>query len=316
MCSELRALFRRGCRLNEPGFDFEERLVIRERGAVDEKDVLGPFAERGDARGLQVDAVEGEHFGDAVEEAGAVCADDVENPGPAAFVGKRRHDRAGGKVSRASRELALRGGRKRTVAREKLHHFPRDSRGERLFVPAFITVGDEKGVERPAVAGRVHARVDDRETAFAERSHGPQEEVLAVGQVEKDENAAHALAAPHLDDGGGGVHARCERSRVPGDFLWRMPHEVDDVELAPEGFSDLISNRVSENFERPCLAFGLRVLGRNGRVLALQHGEGRVIERFEKLSLPGRPDLGARRTDVGDGEKVKGVKPRLGRSYI
>lgn len=99
---------------------------------------------------------------------------------------------------------------------------------------------------------------------------------------------------------------------MPGDFLGRVAHEVDDVELAPEGLSDLIRNRVAENFERSGLAFGLRVFGRNGRVLALQHGEGRVIERFEKLGLPGRPDLGARRTDVGDGEKVKGVESRLG----
>ena len=95
MARVLLLLFRRCHCLNELRFDLKERLVVGEHGAVDEEDVFGSLAERGDAGRLQVDAVLGQHFGDAVEQARPVRADDVEDPGPAAFVGQRRHDRAG-----------------------------------------------------------------------------------------------------------------------------------------------------------------------------------------------------------------------------
>ena len=52
-------------------------------------------------------------------------------------------------------------------------------------VPAAAVVGHEEGVERVAVARRVHARIEDAELAAVEIPAYSQEEVLLIGRVEE-----------------------------------------------------------------------------------------------------------------------------------
>ena len=136
----------------------------------------------------------------------------------------------------------------------------------------------------------------------------PKERDISVADVKKIRDLLRALR----------THQRGRVGReprqffgVPGNVVRAVAHEVDDVQLLPEALARLGRDAVPDQCAGFFFAALQRVRDRRLGGFAREARTRRTVEGFKELRLPLGPDLGARRADVGDGEKVEGVEAVL-----
>ena len=109
-----------------------------------------------------------------VKQPQTVGGDDIEDESSSGFVGLNLHRRTSGKVPRTARKPAFRRGRQGFPVGEGGSEVPLElsQTVTRSELPEGVV--SHKGVERPAVRGRVNARIDYGEARFAEKGDCPQ----------------------------------------------------------------------------------------------------------------------------------------------
>ena len=154
--------------VNQLVFHLHNAFGILQRRTVNQKYVFDALIERGDLGGGKVDAVSCQHDGDGKQKADTVVAGDAKHPAALTLVALDFHDWRHRETSAAARELSFFGFGERLGRADDVCKIFFDACSESFKIaPALILY--EECVQRPAVDGRVNARVENRKTFALEK---------------------------------------------------------------------------------------------------------------------------------------------------
>ncbi len=272
--------------------------------ALDEEGVFHALAQRADLGELHVEVVAREHARDQVEQAGTVAGGDVQDPALGLFVRPQGDARGDGKTLDPARDALAAGFGQRSAFLDGAREFALDHVGEFAVVAGLLRRDDLEGVERMAVAGGVHARVQDAESRAVEVAADAREEIRLVGGVHGHLHAFARQGLAGADDRAVRAHVAGHVAGVPGDVRGLVPHEVADIQRVPELFVALEGLGVEREQDQRFALAGLD-LGGGVRSAPAQRAQRGAVEVLQQLAFPGVPDLGAGAADVRDGEQVQ-----------